>query len=214
MSATTPTSKCHAWQKPKPQNATQGCLHHSRHNPAVQRVSFPTSEHRKPNIQNATHGCFEDTVRWCKCLRHPRASRQTQKSKYHAWLHQSGQIHVLQLPAMPTSEHHRPRSEMPRMVACTLQDTILWCKCLRCPPASTTSPKIKCHAWLLAPFDHNTVLRCKCLHCPPGGTTNPETKTPRIVARIVQATMCGSLIFWIVVLAGGRCKHLLHRAVS
>ena len=57
--------------KPKHQNATYGCLHHSvRTQSCGAGVALPTSTHHKPQKSNATHGCLlvQGTVLWCKCL--------------------------------------------------------------------------------------------------------------------------------------------------
>ena len=77
------------------------------------------------------------------------------------------------------------KPKIPRMVACTVLDKVLWCKCLCCPPARTTNPKNKTPGMVAC-----KVLSCKCLRCAPTRNTNPKNKMPRMPAPF-KTQSCG-----------------------
>ena len=99
----------------------------------------------------------------------------------------------MQMFALPTREHHKPKNQMQGMVVCTVQDAVVWCKCLRCTSASTTNQKAKndTHGFTV----QDTILWCMCLPCPAASPTNPAIKTPRMPASTVQDSVlwCMSL---------------------
>ena len=112
---------------------------------------------------------------------------------------------VLQASVLPTGEHHKPQT----------QDVTHGC--LHRPGESTivqvlAMPSERMPRTVACTLQ-DTALCSKCLHRPPASTTIQKIKLPHMVACTMRATMRGVLVSGFVVPPGGQCKHLHRKTV-